>query len=766
MTISSTANRTSTAGDGTVTAFTFPYLFFNANDLVVILVTDSTGAEVIQEITTHYTVTGAGIAAGGTVTMGTAPPSGKTLVIIRREQFTQTLDLVENDPFPSDLIEQQFDTLTMLTQQLNTEIDRSVKLADGDTSGATTTLPSPVSDAFIKWNADGSALTTSSVTSGQSLGANGTVAAPYYSYTSDPDSGTFRIGANNLGVGVNGAKVLDIGTSGLSVTGSVTASGAVSVDDTTDSTSATSGSIHTDGGVGVAGKLFVAGTSTLIGVTTHGGDVLSDTDSTDSLGSTGVRWLKLWVDSIQTTADTDIAGDLTVTGDLIVNGTTVTNDATNTEIKDPLIELNSGAGSNANDLGLIMERGSTGNNAVILWDESGDFFTVGTTTATADSTGNMTYAFAPFKCSALTATSGTLAGLTSLAMSAGATLTAGFLDEDNMASNSAVAGVTQQSVKAYVDGNAPENGVKFAFETATTDTDQGVGKVWLNNATLASATVLYIDDVEAGGVSVNAWVDTFDDVTNAVARGYVYLAKYGTTNALVVYKVTGAVTSASTYSKVAVTHVVTIGSFSDGDDVGLTFVSSGADGAGDLASANNLSDVASATTSATNLGLGTGDSPQFTAVNIGAATDTTITRVSAGVIAVEGTTILDTADIGVAVQAFDADTLKADVDDTLTAGFGATDDNDGTKSSGTYTPTYAGGNFKLAVNGGAHTLAPQSGTGNIVIQYTNNGSAGTITTSGWTIVTGDDLTTTDGHDFLFFCTVVAAFKHLNVVALQ
>lgn len=45
----------------------------------------------------------------------------------------------------------------------------------------------------------------------------------------------------------------------------------------------------------------------------------------------------------------------------------------------------------------------------------------------------------------------------------------------------------------------------------------------------------------------------------------------------------------------------------------------------------------------TTLGLGTGDSPQFTAVNIGHASDTTITRVSAGVVAVEGVTILTTA---------------------------------------------------------------------------------------------------------------------------
>lgn len=42
----------------------------------------------------------------------------------------------------------------------------------------------------------------------------------------------------------------------------------------------------------------------------------------------------------------------------------------------------------------------------------------------------------------------------------------------------------------------------------------------------------------------------------------------------------------------------------------------------------------------TTLGVGTGDSPEFTAVNIGHATDTTLTRVSAGVVAVEGKTIL------------------------------------------------------------------------------------------------------------------------------
>lgn len=53
--------------------------------------------------------------------------------------------------------------------------------------------------------------------------------------------------------------------------------------------------------------------------------------------------------------------------------------------------------------------------------------------------------------------------------------------------------------------------------------------------------------------------------------------------------------------------------------------------------------AATAAALATIIGVGTGDSPQFTAVNVGAATDTTITRVSAGTIAVEGQSILTAA---------------------------------------------------------------------------------------------------------------------------
>ena len=91
-------------------------------------------------------------------------------------------------------------------------------------------------------------------------------------------------------------------------------------------------------------------------------------------------------------ANTTANGNLTVTGTLTVNGTTTTVNSTNTTLDDNLLELNSGATSNANDTGIIMERGSTGDNAIVAWDESADKFIMGTTTATASDTGNLTIA--------------------------------------------------------------------------------------------------------------------------------------------------------------------------------------------------------------------------------------------------------------------------------------------------------------------------------------------------------------------------------------
>jgi hypothetical protein len=95
--------------------------------------------------------------------------------------------------------------------------------------------------------------------------------------------------------------ILGSGAAAAATVTTLTTSGIASIDDTTDTSSGTTGSIHTDGGLGVAKALYVGTTSKLVGVTTHGGNVVSDTDSTDDLGTTGVRWRALYVDAITAT---------------------------------------------------------------------------------------------------------------------------------------------------------------------------------------------------------------------------------------------------------------------------------------------------------------------------------------------------------------------------------------------------------------------------------------------------------------------------------
>ena len=120
-----------------------------------------------------------------------------------------------------------------------------------------------------------------------------------------------------------------------------------------------------------------------VGIAFGAGGEKIESDGTDlTVTSTGAL-------NLTTTGLTTVSGALTVSGDLTVNGTTTTVNSTNTTLDDNLLELNSGAGSNANDSGIIIERGSTGDNAIFMWDESADKFTLGTTTATASSTGNI-----------------------------------------------------------------------------------------------------------------------------------------------------------------------------------------------------------------------------------------------------------------------------------------------------------------------------------------------------------------------------------------
>jgi hypothetical protein len=95
---------------------------------------------------------------------------------------------------------------------------------------STTISSSAVNANFTDISAE---ITNSVAVDGQSTmtgtlkAANGAVALPAITFGSDPDSGMYRIGANNIGISVNETKILDIATTGLSVVGTLTPSGVI-----------------------------------------------------------------------------------------------------------------------------------------------------------------------------------------------------------------------------------------------------------------------------------------------------------------------------------------------------------------------------------------------------------------------------------------------------------------------------------------------------------------------------------------------------------
>lgn len=130
MTVSSTTNKATYSGNGTTTAFTVPFYFLAAADLQVILRSGAT--ETVQTLTTQYTVTGAGVASGGTVTMVAAPASGTTLTVLRNVSPTQETDLLPNDRLPAESLETALDKATMLIQQLDEVADRALQFPASD----------------------------------------------------------------------------------------------------------------------------------------------------------------------------------------------------------------------------------------------------------------------------------------------------------------------------------------------------------------------------------------------------------------------------------------------------------------------------------------------------------------------------------------------------------------------------------------------------------------------------------------------------------
>jgi hypothetical protein len=166
MTVSTTTTKNSAAGNGSTTAFTYSFVIIASTELDVYIRTDATGVEVLKTEDTHYTVSGVGSASGGTVTFtgGNIPASGETVVLLRDTPLTQATAYVENDPFPSAAHEDALDKLTHQVQELQEEVDRSLKASKTVTDLTTPEFKDAAAvraGKFLAFDSDGDELTVS-----------------------------------------------------------------------------------------------------------------------------------------------------------------------------------------------------------------------------------------------------------------------------------------------------------------------------------------------------------------------------------------------------------------------------------------------------------------------------------------------------------------------------------------------------------------------------------------------------------------------------
>ena len=138
MTISTTTIKNSYSGDGSTTQFNYTFKITDQDDIEVII-RSSTGTETVKTITTHYTVAGVGDANGGSITFtsGNIPASTETVILRRDTPQTQTMDLIDNDPMSADTIEDAHDKAIAISQELQEEVDRSIKLSRTNTMTST-----------------------------------------------------------------------------------------------------------------------------------------------------------------------------------------------------------------------------------------------------------------------------------------------------------------------------------------------------------------------------------------------------------------------------------------------------------------------------------------------------------------------------------------------------------------------------------------------------------------------------------------------------
>lgn len=124
-------------------------------------------------------------------------------------------------------------------------------------------------------------------------------------------------------------------------------------------------------------------------------------------------------------------------------------------------------------------------------------------------------------------------------------------------------------------GPAGAVGIEYSFDTTTTNSDPGAGKLRLDNATQNIATTIRADLTDSLGSDMTALLDTLDDATSPV-KGAIMLVKKGDPSKFLTFNVTALATPAG-YRNITVVNTASSAAnpFANNDAIQLLFARTG-----------------------------------------------------------------------------------------------------------------------------------------------------------------------------------------------
>ena len=328
MTISTTTILNSYSGNGSTTAFayTFP---INTTSEITVIERSATGTETVKSEgtgSTNYGIADNG-ASGGTITMVTAPASGTTLLIRRNTDFTQETDYVANDPFPAETHEDALDKLQMQNQELEEELNRSLKISrtNSMTSTEFTTSASDRASKILAFDSSGELSVTQEL--GTFKGSDATVTTAAY-VQRDIIKSTTAAQLNNVYINVadsvvgdsltdtdHFALLLDAKSAADSATAAASSATASASSATASASSASTASGHKDTATTKASEAASSATAAASSATAAASSATSAAASLDSFDDT-------YLGSKSSAPSVDNDGNALATGALYFNSST------------------------------------------------------------------------------------------------------------------------------------------------------------------------------------------------------------------------------------------------------------------------------------------------------------------------------------------------------------------------------------------------------------------------------------------------------------